>query len=210
MTKIPYAHKDTIVLGDESRMQDTIDYWWQHVNAIVYHRFKPYFKGCICDVGCNIGMSTLLAACDGDVEHVIGIDSCPRAITSAQKYRSFLHMDSKVEYYVADFTTDCPMLRDGMFDGVISFHTLEHIYPDDLDGFVGNIRRICKSDGKVLISIPNGSNFGSNEHVSFHTIESLEALFRRHRFEVLAAQLHDMIGNHGGDNSILTGVFRKV
>jgi len=209
--KAPYLLKECYVVGDENRMQDTIDWWWNHHTAREYKRFQEHFIGRICDVGCNIGMTTLLAAGDSRVSQVVGVDIFPAAVDAARRYAQFAELDHKVEYIVQDFTLECDQLEAESFDGVISFHTLEHIYPEDLDAFVVNVRRILKPDGKALICIPHKCAFDSPEHVSYFSIHALHALFVKHGFVVLELYVTDsgVVDYAGWDTAVLTGLFIK-
>ena len=209
--KVPYLHKECYVRGDENRMQDTIDYWRNHHTAREYMLFQEYFAGRICDIGCNIGMSTLLVADDPKVSQVVGVDIFPKAIEAARRYAQFAKLDHKVEYIAQDFTLDCSQLETESFDGVVSFHTLEHIYPEDLDMFVTNLRRILKVGGNALICIPNDSAFDSPEHVNYFDLDALRALFVKHGFDVLDLYVTDNgVADHAGwETAVLTGVFIK-
>lgn len=204
--KIPYLHKECHVIGDEKRMQDTIDYWWNHVNGREYERFREHFAGRICDIGCNIGMSSLLAANDPNVQQVVGVELYDKAVEAARRYASFAKLDHKIMYIVQDFTLGCAQLEAESFDGVISFHVLEHIYSEDLDSFMRNLWRILKVGGKVLISIPYMYNHNSPEHVSFFNEDALRALFVKYGFNVLDIGLTSA---RGGCDDILTGLFVK-
>jgi len=199
--KIPYLHRECYILGDEDNMQGTIDYWWNHVNAREYRRFQEHFTGRICDIGCNIGMSSLLAASSPDVQQVVGVDIYDKAIETARRYALFAKLDSKVVYVEQDFTLECNQLETESFDGAISFHVLEHIYPEDLDPFMANLWRILKWGGKVLISIPYGRNYNSPEHVNYFDMDTLSILFTKNGFDVL--DICVIIG------TILTGLFVK-
>lgn len=211
MTKAPYLHKEHYVFGDEACMQNTIDYWWNHINAKEYERFQEHFAGRICDIGCNIGMSSLFAARDPKVKQVVGVDVYDGAIEAARRYASFAKLDDKVTFIVQDFTLECSQLEAESFDGAISFHVLEHIYPEDLDLFTTNLWRILKVGGKVLISIPFMRNYNSPEHVTYFDKDTLHALFTKNGFDVLDIHLTDGEARkecEGLDN-ILTGLFVK-
>jgi len=199
------------MVGDEDHMQDTIDWWWKHHTAREYMLHQEHFTGRICDIGCNIGMSTLLAASGPKVSQVVGVDIFPAAMDAACRYAQFAKLDHKVEYITQDFTLDCDCLEAESFDGVMSFHTLEHIYPEDLDTFVLNMRRILKVAGKVLICIPHKCAFDSPQHVSYFSEYALHALFVKHGFEVLELYVTDsgVVDYAGWETAVLTGLFIK-
>jgi cyclopropane fatty-acyl-phospholipid synthase-like methyltransferase len=156
-------------------------------------------------------MSTLLAARDPMVSQVVGVDIFPGAMEAARRYARFAELDHKVVYIAHDFTLECDQLEPESFDGVISFHTLEHIYPEDLDAFVVNIRRILMPGGKVLICIPHKCAFDSPEHVSYFSTHALHALFVKHGFDVLELHVTDSgVADHVlWKTAVLTGLFIK-
>jgi len=201
-----------VVNNENATMQDTIDWWWEHHTAREYRLHQEHFTGRICDIGCNIGMTTLLAAEDPNVSQVVGVDIFPAAMDAARRYAQFAKLDHKVTYITQDFTLDCSRLEAGSFDGVVSFHTLEHIYPEDLDAFVLNIRHILKVGGKVLMCIPHKCAFDSPQHVSYFSEHALRALFVEHGFEVLELYVTDsgVVDYAGWETAVLTGLFVKM
>ena len=209
--KVSYLHKECYMRGNENCMQVTIDYWWNHHIAREYRLHQEHFTGRICDVGCNIGLSALLAASDPKVSQVVGVDVFPAAMDAACRYAQFAKLDHKVEYIALDFTLECSQLEPESFDGVISFHTLEHIYPEDLDAFVVNVRRILKPGGKALMCIPHKCAFDSPEHVSYFSIHALRALFVKYDFDVLELYVTDdgVASSVLWETSVLTGLFIK-
>jgi SAM-dependent methyltransferase len=56
---------------------------------------------------------------------------------------------------VADFSQGLPF-RDNSADAVYAYHLLEHL--DDFLGFMGDIWRICRPDGRVYIKVPHASS----------------------------------------------------
>ena len=56
---------------------------------------------------------------------------------------------------VADFSQGLPF-RDNSADAVYAYHLLEHL--DDFLGFMGEIWRICRPDGRVYIKVPHASS----------------------------------------------------
>jgi 2-polyprenyl-3-methyl-5-hydroxy-6-metoxy-1,4-benzoquinol methylase len=203
--------KECTLVGDLSRKSNTVDYWWNHINAKIYRSVQHLFKGTLCDVGCNIGMMTLLAAQSVDVTHVCGVDVFVKAAPTAKKYASWMGIMDKVEFLTFNFADPDIPLADESFDGIFSFHTLEHIYPEDLDTFVGNMYRILKPSGYVLMSMPYEHNFGSNEHVSFFDECSLSILFKANGFTVSQIWLRDAFTDlPAKEPTILSGLFMKV
>jgi len=62
---------------------------------------------------------------------------------------------SPVVDVVADFRQGLPF-KDDSVDAVYAYHLLEHL--DDFLGFMGEIWRICRPDGRVYIKVPHASS----------------------------------------------------
>lgn len=191
------------VLGDESRMQETIDYWWSHFNAEAYRWAQRRIKGHVLEVGCNIGMACLLAAQDPEVESVVGFDVNSKAIESALKYRDYLGV-KKVSYRVHDFTGFAPNGIMWRFDAAMCFHTLEHICKPDLQRFLGNIWWLLERHGFFLVSVPRGTAHNSPDHIT-----RFEKMFDLIDLVVMSADftLSETLRQDNGD--ILTALFYR-
>lgn len=95
----------------------------------------------ILDVGCGDGRLVTHLIPDHDV---YGIDSDHEAVK-----RAYTQGINAVKGNLAD-----PLpFRDEMFDVVFALDVLEHIY--DLSFALGEIKRVLKSDGYFIISLPN-------------------------------------------------------
>jgi SAM-dependent methyltransferase len=72
-------------------------------------------------------------------------------------------------------------LKEGHYDAVLSFHTIEHLpYPDSV---LKKIAQTLKSDGAVLIEVPCGPDeYTNTDHLQFFCTESLRR-FIGNRFE---------------------------
>lgn len=204
-----YLAKESIVLGDMHRMQNTLDYWWSHTNTKVYEEVKSYFHGRICDVGCNIGMMTTYLARYDNVSHVVGVDLLPNAIAAAIEYAKYADLYNKVSFQTFNFVQDEIPLDKESFDGVVSFHTLEHIYLEDVGTFIRHIYDMLVAGGKVFVSIPNNHWIGSPEHVSFFTRSSLSRAFRKGGFNTIRTWVCDCYDTQEGILAILNGLFEK-
>jgi predicted SAM-dependent methyltransferase len=88
----------------------------------------------------------------------------------------------------------------------MSFHTLEHIYPDDATKFVKESLRVLKPGGHVIISIPYERAYPDPAHVAFYNVESLTKLFEDNGFDTIEC----MKDNRWPEQKdLLTGVFNK-
>jgi ubiquinone/menaquinone biosynthesis C-methylase UbiE len=99
----------------------------------------------VLDVACGVGYGTAHLA--EQAKHVVGVDIDQIAIDYANsRYRS----SDNVEF----FCEDAGQLHfdDATFDAVCSFETIEHV--PDVNRFLGEVRRVLKTDGVFLVSTP--------------------------------------------------------
>lgn len=213
-----YLYKESVVLGKLNDPEGTITYWRNHINGKLIRKYADLFGGRVLDVGCNIGMATLQLASLPQVEYVVGLDLLWKAIEDAQIYLAYRGLDHKVEFRVADFC-DLDVGALGRFDGGVSFHTLEHIFPQDIPLFMMNLARLLKLGAVALFSLPNGKNFGSGEHKSMFDDESLPWWFEQFGFETKEVFVHSVYHTEyvevppetpGDGKTCLTGLFVKM
>ena len=105
--------------------------------------------------------SNLLAK---NAKQVIGVDISEEAI----KHASVKYLKNNLTFKVGS-VTDIP-LPDKSIDICVSFETLEHIY--EQEEMIKEIHRVLKTDGILIISTPERSNYGDigvNNH--FHVKE---------------------------------------
>lgn len=95
------------------------------------------------DIGCGVGSISLALAERG--YHVRGLDFSPVAVEKA--------VERGVEAVCSDVDSDGLQFGDGEFDVVWAGDVLEHVF--DPVSLVGEMARVLKDDGRVLISIPN-------------------------------------------------------
>ncbi|HEV3193363.1 MAG TPA: class I SAM-dependent methyltransferase, partial [Polyangiaceae bacterium] len=124
--------------------------------------------GEVLDVACGTGYgSRLLARC----ARVSGVDRNQDAVETARSRTAG-------RFLVAD-VPPIPFADDA-FDFVVSFETIEHI-PNDVE-FIGEIRRVLRPGGTLLISTPNGDISApggvplNRWHVREYTLTSLTTL----------------------------------
>ncbi len=70
-------------------------------------------------------------------------------------------------------------LPENSFDGVVSFHTIEHVCsPHDI---LKKVARILKANGAVLIEVPIGpEEYANIDHLHFFSRESVDRLLKTH------------------------------
>lgn len=101
-------------------------------------------------------------------------------------------------YFNSDFLLRS---RIGVFDCVIIRHVLEHI--DELDDMLRSLQSIVKSDGLLIVEVPDGGRIFRDrlfsnvfhEHLNYFTRSSLDNLMNRYGFLPVAAEEVDI---HGG------------
>lgn len=126
----------------------------------------------VVDIASGEGFGSAMLA--DTASHVAGIDRDERAVAHArQRY----HGRPNLAYECADAAATG--LPDKCADVVVSFETIEHV--DDQAGMIGEIDRILRDDGFLVISSPNRTIYSDRQHHSnpFHTRELDEEEFLR-------------------------------
>lgn len=124
-----------------------------HIYAVVFREHKKLMNGKILYLGCNSGTSVCVLSphCDS----VVGVDINENAIKSAKKLAR-KHKIKNVEFVCSNV---CKMpFPDNSFDGVYAFQILEHIYPEDMDMVLNEIKRVTKTGGNILVETPTPEN----------------------------------------------------
>jgi 2-polyprenyl-3-methyl-5-hydroxy-6-metoxy-1,4-benzoquinol methylase len=158
---IPAYHADTLVYAEH----------------ITRYRFAGQFVAgkSVLDVasGSGYGSELLMAA---GATRVVGVDCAREAV----EYSLGEHAVGEPDYVVGD--AEEPPLRTDAFDVIVSFETLEHVY--DPGQMLGELRRVLKDDGLLVISTPNkgvyleGNPFHTHEMTYEEFIESLGKHFK--------------------------------
>jgi len=103
--------------------------------------------GAVLDVACGTGYGSHHLA--GKADTVVGVDVSDEAIGYAKEHYSAPNL--------AFVKADCTALpfAAGSYDTVVSFETIEHLEKDARAKFLGEIKRVLKRDGRLLLSTPN-------------------------------------------------------
>jgi SAM-dependent methyltransferase len=114
-------------------------------------RYKQFFgvlpAGCrrILDVGCNTGRGGVVLKSLNAGLDIIGFDCVQERLDRLPSaYTSAIH----------GLSTDIP-LDDGAVDAIVAGEFLEHLYPTDVDRTLGEMNRVLKIGGRVLMTTPN-------------------------------------------------------
>lgn len=102
----------------------------------------------VLDCACGLGYGTAMLAARSAGMSFIGIDIDAASIAYARDNFSDYQIDFRTSSAIClDF------LKDNSIDLAVSFETLEHL--EDYSGFLQEIARVLKPDGRVIVSVPN-------------------------------------------------------
>lgn len=177
--------------------------WKKHSNYHIIVAAKQYIKGKTCDLGCNHGACTLLLLEFDNITSIHGYDININALEVAYKSASNIKSDIPISFICANLIK-LPIEND-IFDFSMSFHTLEHIYPEDADNVIKEIFRTLKPGGYFLISIPYDHAYPDPHHVAFYVEDSLKLLFESNKFITIECFKDDRFDQ----KDLLTAVFQK-
>jgi release factor glutamine methyltransferase len=177
--------------------------WEEHANGNILKIYSNLIKGNVLDFGCNHGSCTFLICDNANVKSITGLDLNQDAINIANQ--------TKEKYGNCDINFICSNILDVNFtqtyDTIVSFHTLEHIYPEDVNQVLTILYNSLSDNGYFIISIPYDHAYDDGfQHVAYYDEKSLSELFELNNFETIEC-IYD--GRHR-DGNLLTGVFKKT
>jgi|ERR1700722_11387284 len=105
----------------------------------------------VLDAACGSGYGSMMLA--EKAKSVMGVDVSAHAIDFAKKQ----YKKDGLTFQVVDFNKKFP-LADNLFDVIVSFETIEHLYGQD--NMLSEFRRVLKPGGTLFISTPD-NNLGS-------------------------------------------------
>jgi ubiquinone/menaquinone biosynthesis C-methylase UbiE len=168
------------------------------------NHYSTYIKGVCGDIGCNMGACTLLLLNFKDkIESIYGLDMNCEALKIAYDSANSQNNSTKIYFVYADLLKN-PM-KNETFDFLMSFHVLEHIYPEDSVQFVNELYRILKPGGYLVLSIPYERAYPDTAHVAFYNVESVCKLFEGCGFYTIEC----MKDNRWKEKELLTALFTK-
>ena len=146
--------------------------WMNHPKGKIIRKYSGLLRGDVADLGCNNGIAMNMLSKLDNVKTVTGFDICQKAMDEgmalASKYDGGRPEKLRFVYSnLLDIDAE-----DNSFDAAICFHTIEHIYPEDVGRVILEAWRILRPGGVFIFSMPFQDAFRSEErHVSFYTIE---------------------------------------
>jgi 2-polyprenyl-3-methyl-5-hydroxy-6-metoxy-1,4-benzoquinol methylase len=169
-----YLEKENYVTRDSDP-----EAWRNHANGLLITLYKDLIKGDVIDFGCNHGACSFLLCENDNVKKVYGLDLNQEAINVANETKLKLP-NHNIEFIcdnVLNFNNDMK------FDTVISFHTIEHIYPEDIDVILQKFHNMLPQGGYFITSIPYEKAYDNGvQHVAYYNESSLSELFEKNGF----------------------------
>lgn len=170
-----YKDKENYIGNDETFYATHFQY------TQVFERYKDKMFGKCADFGCNSGGQTIVIAREHkQITEVTAIDINETALNLLREKNI-----PNITCVWANFTSMHTILSD-TFDCAYSFHSLEHIYEEDLLPSVKEFHRVLKQNAHILISIPYDTAYHTiGQHVSFFKEDRLKKLFEDGGFEIV-------------------------
>jgi SAM-dependent methyltransferase len=189
--------------------------WWEgHINNKVLHDYSDLLVGNVADLGCNHGACTILAARLPNIISIVGIDINDAALDHAKKNVSNCgepeYVKSKISFMKSNLTKITA--PDNSFDSIITFHTLEHIYPDDFIKVISEIKRILKPKAHLVATTPYEHAYDDEgiQHLMFFNLNTFPTYFKKVGFEVLECYRDQRGDSHISQHDCLNIVCRNI
>lgn len=148
----------------------------------------------ILDIGCYDG--ALLSLVKNQNNNLYGLDASQWAVAKCRQ------KNIQAQNFFWDDSAPLPY-GDNFFDLVIAGEIIEHIF--DTEYFLAEIRRVLKTDGKLLLSTPNVASLGRRlllflgknplteisvapgnaGHIRYFTFKALKELLIKHHFQIV-------------------------
>jgi 2-polyprenyl-3-methyl-5-hydroxy-6-metoxy-1,4-benzoquinol methylase len=125
-----------------------------HLNKLIQSYFPADRNAAIVDLGCGHGTLIHFARQAG-FSNIIGIDRSLQQVEAAQR----LGIEG-VRH--GDLCEAISSTANASLDAVVTFDVIEHLRKDELTGFVDEVLRVLRPEGRWITHVPNGeSPFGS-------------------------------------------------
>ncbi len=124
---------------------------WQRIKLVLAEFDRIHPRDRVLDFGCGSGIMLRLLA--GEAKRVVGVD---KDLGPATKMNELLELPENVEL-INNSRQSLASLPDASFDCVFAMEVLEHV--SDLPGIVGELRRLTRPGGTILVSGPTENLF---------------------------------------------------
>jgi GT2 family glycosyltransferase/2-polyprenyl-3-methyl-5-hydroxy-6-metoxy-1,4-benzoquinol methylase len=119
------------------------EHWHRYLYATQFVKDKV-----ILDIACGEGYGSYLLA--QYAKHVVGVDINVETINHAISSYSRENLEFKV-----GSLSHIPFQDEAIFDGIVSFESIEHVSEEEQIAFMKEVKRVLKPGGFLLISTPN-------------------------------------------------------
>ncbi|WP_018506421.1 class I SAM-dependent methyltransferase [Thiobacillus thioparus] len=147
-----------------------------------FYKFLPTGTRSVLDIGCNTGRGgSVLKDLDNNLL-IYGLDAVRDRLDRLPK--------DVYEQGVHGYSTKIPN-EDGTYDAVVAGEFIEHLYQTDIDQTLGEIFRVLKIGGRLMLTTPNpydlkrkwrGHSILGGAHVSQHFPDTLRIKLRMSGF----------------------------
>ncbi|WP_309121056.1 class I SAM-dependent methyltransferase [Paenibacillus sp.] len=139
-----------------------------------YYFAAPYVRGRVLDIACGVGYGSHMTAKERkrEVTEIVAVDNDAETLLYAE--REYHHQ--KIVYVQGDALDPALPERLGTFDTILSFETIEHVEDDRL--FLGQLLRMLRPGGALVLSSPFGRGRGEPTSEPFHTHQLTSEQFR--------------------------------
>lgn len=194
----------------ENYVFDFDDKWNRgHNKGKILNDYKKLLKGKVAEMGCNSGYHCFIIAENNNVSEVVGFDINKKSISFADEInrKKFSDNVSEKVRFVATNLTEVES-KSSYFDVIISFHTLEHIYPEDLSQVLKEKYRVLRKGGILLVSLPYKKAFDCEQHVNYFDLKKLESAVTQLNFIKKELYIDDRMSKNPA-HLCITGIFQK-
>jgi 2-polyprenyl-3-methyl-5-hydroxy-6-metoxy-1,4-benzoquinol methylase len=167
---------------------------------VQFYRHFPRGVQTILDIGCNTGRGGMMLKRLNPNLRIYGLDAVKDRLDR-------LPMDA-YESGVHAYSTKIPN-DDGVYDVVVAGEFIEHIYQTDVDQTLGEIFRVLKVGGRLLLTTPNpsdikrkwrGESILGGSHVSQHFDNTLAFKLRMSGFSRVKIEGSGKVTRYLGTN----------
>lgn len=185
-------------------------FWDNNITGVLVDHYKDYMVGNVVEYGCNTGTMVGRVSEYNFVNEVVGVDLNSNSIKIAQQKipSQIPNTKNKVKFLNENLTK--LSLSTEYFDFGFTIHTIEHIYPEDIDEVVSEMLRVIKIGGHLLVNLPDkDSYYWEPLHVYRPSMSELNELFIKHGCEVIESYI-DQRGGQVGHSQNITALYKKI
>ena len=154
----------------------------QHINHLLIKEYLKYINNNVLHIGCNGGSTTRLIA--DYVNQVIGVDIQEDAIRVARKNYPNIKFETENLFNFS--------FNDNNFGGVYLLDVIEHLYEEDVNKGLKEIKRVMKPKSYMLIFTPKESKESTMDklqHVTFFPKKENLVKMVEKEFKVISCDL---------------------